>query len=412
MVFRTVLVGALVMGMAACSGTGKRPAAATSSSATATTAAPAPAVPANYRQLYDTISRQLDTYDRTIAAMPPAATGAKPPVAGAELLAANGNRLAALLRPDTIVLVDESLDRLKALQVGGVTLGIKVPMLLGSVTPEAGRYADFYATVADHARARGLVVSVELGVLFCGTVFAQCTDAVAGSYRAFVDDTAAQARIVLDRVRPDFLTVLAEPDTEAKLTGVSVLATPDGAARAVGDVLAAAGPRGAARIGAGAGTWLPTSFAQAIAAQPVDYLDAHVYPANAQSAANAVALAGVARRAGKPLVIDEAWLYKTDQPGIAGGPAAAETVFRQDVFSFWQPLDARFLATTFTWARKAGAAYVSAFWSWQFFTYLAWTPQLDAAPYQQLVAAFDRAVAPTLTTSATTDIGGQWGHEP
>jgi len=40
-----------------------------------------------------------------------------------------------------------------------------------------------------------------------------------------------------------------------------------------------------------------------------------------------------------------------------------EQVFRQDTFSFWEPLDARFLAITANWARKAGAVYVSAFWS-------------------------------------------------
>ncbi|HEX4821988.1 MAG TPA: hypothetical protein VFV00_17420 [Acidimicrobiales bacterium] len=368
-------------------------------------------MPAAYQPLYDHLASDLDAYESAVDAMPdaPAST---PLVKGAELLAANGNRLAGLLAPNTLGLVDESLDRLHALHVGGVTLGIKVPMLLDSFSPDAGRYADFYATVAEHVRARGMVVSVELGVLFCGTAFAQCTNPYgAGTYQSFVDDTVAQARIVIERLHPDYLTLVAEPDTEAKLTGIRVLGTPTGAARAVGDILAGIGERGSTRVGAGAGTWLPTSFADAIAAEPVDYLDTHTYPVGGGVGANAVAIAAVAQRAHLSLVVDEVWLYKTDQPGIAGGPAAAEQVFRQDVYSFWEPLDERFLAITSKWAHKAGAAYVSPFWSWQFFTYLDWSPQLDAAPYAQLTQAFNRVVAPALTSSQTTAVGHQWGDQ-
>ena len=369
-------------------------------------------MPAAYQQLYDHLSSDLDAYANAIDAMPDAPPGTPPPVAGAELLAANGNRLTGLFQPNTLQLVDASLDRLRALKVGGVTLGIKVPMLLDSFSPDAARYTDFNATVADHIRARGMAVSVELGVLFCGTVFAQCTNAFgSGMYQSFVDDTVAQARIVIDRLHPDYLTLTSEPDTEAKLSGIRVLGTAQGAARAVGDIVAGIGPHGATRLGAGAGTWLPTAFAEAIVAQPIDYLDTHTYPVGAQVGATAVALAGIAKRSGKPLVVDEVWLYKSDQPGIEGGPAGAERVFRQDVFSFWEPLDARFLATTAEWARKAGVAYISPFWSWQFFTYLDWTPELDAAPYGQLAQAFNRVVAPALTSDATTDLGRRWAAQ-
>ena len=146
-----------------------------------------------------------------------------------------------------------------------------------------------------------------------------------------------------------------------------------------------------------------------IAAKRVDYLDTHTYPVGRTQGANAVAVATIARRAGKPLVADEVWLYKTADLGIGGG--APEQVFRQDMFSFWEPLDARFLAATATWARRAGAAYVSAFWSWQFFTYLTWTPTLDLAPYPQLTSAFGRTVTRALAGGATTAPGKQWSRD-
>ncbi len=366
-------------------------------------------VPARYQSLYGRISGNLDAFGRAVAAMPTLGRPGKrrTPVRGAELLAANGNRLSALLNPNTMTLVDTSLDRLKQLGVGGVTLGIKVPMLLSSFTPDAARYANFYATVASHARARGMVVSVELGVLFCGTVFARCSDPVGHSYQRFVADTAAQAAIVIKRVRPTYLTLFSEPDTEAKLTGVNSLGTPAGAANALADIVRKMGPRGSTRIGAGAPTWLPTSFARAIVAEPVDYLDTHIYPAAAHQGANAVAVARIASDAHKQFVVDEEWLYKNL---TSGGPSGAEQDARQDLFSFWEPLDEKFLRTTANWARKAGATYVSPFWSWQFFSYLNWTPALDSQSYPQLTAAFSRVLAPALANGTTTAVGRQWSH--
>jgi hypothetical protein len=388
-------------------------AAAMTAAAGANVASAAPAVPAKYRALLGAVDSHLGAYAHAIGAMPqaPRKRTVRLPIAGVDLLAANGNRLSALLQPAAIQLVDLSLDRFRALGVGGVTLGIKVPMLLSSFSPDAQRYADFYATVARHIRARKMAVSVELGALFCGTVFAGCTNPFAGSYRKFVDDAAAQARIVIKRLHPDYLTLISEPDTEAKLSRVAVLDTPAGAARAVSDILARIGPRGRTLVGSGSGTWLPTSFAKAIAAKRIDYLDTHIYPVGGGPGANAVAIAAIARRAHKPLVAGEVWLYKSATPGVAGSAAAGEQVASQDMYSFWGPLDARFLSTTASWARKGNAVYVSAFWSWQFFAYETWTPALDVGPYARLSATFAQSLSTAFAKHSTTTAGQQWSRD-
>ncbi len=400
-------VVACVLGVAATCG-GASGASRSSASGQRATHAP---VPAPYRALYDEVSAEIGAYQRGLAAMPRLGGSRRRPVAGAELLAANGNGLTALLKPTTIRAVDISLDRLHKLGVRGVTLAIKVPMLLSWFSRDARRYRDFYATVARHIRARGMAVSVELGFLFCSTPYARCTRPLHESYQRFISDTAAQARIVLERVRPDYLTLMAEPDTEAQLTGIHQLDTPSGAARAVREMLARIGSHRHTKIGAGAGTWLPISFAQRIAKQPIDYLDTHIYPVGPFEATNAVSIASIARKAHLALVIDEVWLYKSARPGVEGGVSASLQVFRRDMFSFWQPLDERFLAVTARWAANAGAAYVSAFWSWQFFAYLTWTPELDALPYSQLTATLYRAVTPALIRGTATDVGLQWGRE-
>ena len=403
------LTGVIVVFLVVLTAGGSGANVSSASASDVTGSAPSP-VPAPYRSLYGQVSSDLDAFARSVAAMPSAdpLKTSPSPVPGAELLAANGNRLSALLSPSTLPLVDLTLDRLKELGVRGVTLGIKVPMLLSSFSPDAARYADFYATVANHVRARGMIVSVELGSLFCGTVFASCANPFGGSYQAFVADTAAEAKIVIARVRPTYLTLFAEPDTEAKLTGVSTLDTPAGAARAAADILQRIGQRDGTLIGAGAPTWLPTAFARAIVSEQVDYLDTHVYPVGAQEGANAATIGEIARTAGKRLVVDEVWLYKN--PAFATANATEQDA-RQDLFSFWEPLDARFLSLIGTWARKAGASYVSPFWSWQLFTYLTWTPTVDSETYPQITATFDQALSPALAHGATTAPGQQWSHD-
>ena len=210
--------------------------------------------------------------------LPAAAPESPVPVHAAELLPANGNRLRGLLAPTTMPSVDQWLDRFHAVGIDGVTLGIKVPMLLPELGPDAAAYTTFFRTAAQHARARGMTVDVELGVLFCGTVYAECTNPFDGNYDHFVQSTVARARIVLDQVHPDYLTILSEPTTEATLTGVHEYDTPDGSASYVRDVLAGIGNRGDTKVGAGAATWLAPAYNEAILREEVDYLNLHVYP--------------------------------------------------------------------------------------------------------------------------------------
>lgn len=403
---------ACTVGLLACSSGGEvtrgststSPTAASSSSSTTT---PAAAIPTKYQRLYDSLSNGLDAYERAVDGMPEAPPGAPAPVAATELLPANGNRLLQLLEPATMPSVDAWLDRFQSIGIHGVTVGIKLPMLLPQFGPDGDAYASFFATVGEHARSRGMTVDVELGELFCGTTYAKCSYSFNGSYRDFVAATIAQARIVIDRVRPDYLTILSEPTTEAALTGIDDFNTADGTARYVHDVLAGIGPRGSTKIGAGAATWLSPSYNEAILREAIDYLTLHIYPLSTRIADTIVQDTALARTAGKPILADEVGLYKTDGTEQAS-PATADRIFRLDDFSFFEPLDARFATITAEWATKAGAAYVSPFWAGQLFAYLTWTPELDAASYPVLTQSFNRAVRDAFQANVLTDLGRTW----
>lgn len=373
------------------------------------TSGPADPVPPEYQSLYDGLSTNLDGYANALTSTKSTGRGGAP-VQGAELLSANGNRLGQLLAPVTMTVVERELAALRHLGVRGVTLGIKLPLLLPAYTPEADQYASFYAAVAKKARAAGMKVSVELGALFCNTVFASCNYQWPGTIGEFATLTATQAQTVIDRVRPDYLTILAEPTTEAMLTHLTDFSTPAGSDRYVGGVLDGITERRKTKVGAGAASWLPLTYNELLVREPIDYLVTHIYPATAHTGEVLVQTAALAREHHKPLVVDEVWLYKSVTATNAGTIAQSEEPFRLDRFGFFAPLDERFLTTTRAWARRAGVAYESAFWSGQLLSYLPWTPQLDALGYAQLNAASNRAVVGAMDAGDVTGAGRTWAR--
>ena len=268
-------------------------------------------VPAKYKRMYNQTAADLGAYEPAIAAMPSYSTKPANSRTGfVELLDANGNREAALLKPATMTGVNKSLDAFKRLGVGGVVIGVKLPLLLPQYTPQAAQYTQFFAKAAAAARARGFVVDVELGPLFCGTQYATCSYQYPTTPAGWAQLTAQQARTVIDSVRPDYLDLISEPSTEAILTGIKSLQTPDGFRTFVSDTVTAIGSHGTTKLLAGAASWFPAKFDQSIVGSGIDGLVTHVYPANAGTAANLVATSRVAHDAGLPLIADEVWLYK------------------------------------------------------------------------------------------------------
>jgi hypothetical protein len=364
-------------------------------------------VPAQYAALDARIAAGLDAFSSTIARMAPL-HGRRPPnsknLGWAELLVANGNRQGALLEPTAMASVDVNLRALKRLGVGGVVLGIKLPLLIASYQPRAADYADFYATVARHARALGFGVDVELSAMFCGTIYAQCSYRYPDSVSAWAELTAEQARTVINRVHPGWLDLISEPNTEATLTGITALDTKSGLVSFVTAAVHNIGRQGSTKLVAGAASWYGPDWDQALAATPIDALVTHVYPATAGTAANLVRTAQIAKRAGKPLVADEMWLYKA-VPTLSGGVGASSQEGALATYSFWEPLDVRFMRAVRQWATKAGVAFVSGFWSQLAFAYVTWTAAAGSRPAAQQVAASAQAAGQAMVAGTTTLTG-------
>ena len=363
--------------------------------------------PAEWATTFGSLSRSLDAWE---AALPAARPGAAP-IFGAHVLAANANRGPGLLDPQTMPLVDATLDRLAALGVRGATFSISFP-LLDPDQPRAADYLAFYETAARHVRDRGMTLSVEQHVAFSGTPFSSIRfDYATLPFDRFVALDHDMAATIIERVRPDFLTLLSEPDTFVRLTGYRQAAAPAGAAAMIGRVVAGL-DRGPTKLGAGTGSWLPdaAAYATAFAHTSVDYVDLHIYPLNAAAIGGAQAVVDAARAAGKPVVLDEAWLYKMGPGETVGGWEQTAEYFRRDAFSFWSPLDARFLDLVARFARANGIGYVAPFWTTYFWGWVDYGPGTKDLSYARVAQLANGAVMVGLREGTFTPTGRAYGQ--
>jgi hypothetical protein len=374
---RPVLMLTLALLATACSristpgpATTNTPEKASSPVATATAEQPltetAP-VPEEYQALYASLEGSLDSFSDYLSQHWDGSTGST--VFAAELLVANGNRGDALLQPATMVSVSLYLDRLQELGVQGVTVAISFP-LLSPDFPRSAEYLRFFQGVAQEVHRRGLKLLVETGPVFPDPQYS----GVQVDFSRFTTQSYFQAKreqllLIAREVQPDYLSISGEPTTEQTLTGLSF--SPAEYAAFAQETADAIDRSAGILVGAGAGTWEDPAYIRAFVADTsLDFINMHVYPLRSTSAdylLRAVDMAELARASGKKLVMDESWLYKAS-PSDVGKPY--QEIFPRDVFSFWEPLDIRFIEAIAGLAHYEGFEYVSLFWTNYFFSYL------------------------------------------
>jgi hypothetical protein len=358
-------------------------------------------VPPKYAAAYELYKTGLERYDAYLDGAGPGR--GRPVLFGAELLAANSNQGPALLTPQAERVSALTLDRFKEMGLQGATLAIGYPILTDDVERSAD-YLAFYKKIAGLVRERGLKLCVKLHVVFVKTDFARLDADFSG---LTIEKLARGKRLMAERIlrdmAPDYLTLGGEPDTEAKLTGLPRLGTPEGYAELAAAILKGL-PRGKTLVGVGQGTWISPDFAEAFAKLDVDFINLHVYAFGRQTLANADRVCDIAARAGKRLILDECWLYKA-LPGESGPIAATADVFRRDWYTFWTPLDKLFLRTMAKLASRRGIEYVSPFWSGCFFAGLEYRDELDKGSYLAGQQEFNREVFKNLQAGALTDLG-------
>lgn len=106
--------------------------------------------------------------------------------------------------------------------------------------------------------------------------------------------------------------------------------------------------------------------------------------------------------------LPKVWLYKMGAAEAAQTWEQTTEIFRRDVFSFWSPLDARFLALVAKFVRDYGIAYVAPFWTTFFWRNVDYSATTKDLAYPQLTQQANRAVLQALQQATFTPLGRAW----
>ena len=341
-------------------------------------------VPEPYRGTYAALEATLEEFERYLDGV---WAGEPYPVAfGANLLPANLNAGEAMLEPAYYERTLHYLDALQALGVRLIHLDIGYP-LLSQDFPRSEEYLALYRRLAEEIRARGLKLHVEFAFAL--------PEWVPLSYEGFTKERVRRvlleyAELICRELQPDYYTIVDEPHTQNERLGLEI-SIPEWT-EFVSYVYAETRRNCAGvRIGAGGGTWeepFVRSFAQNT---EVDFLNLHLYGLHHNGLHKLVELAGFVHAWGKGVGIGEAWAHY-------GGQDWLKDKWRySDVFSFWAPLDARFLRILAKLAHWQELEFVDPFFTGYFFAYLDYeevrqNPGEYMPPNRMLWLALERAM--------------------
>jgi hypothetical protein len=370
--------------------------------------APVP-VPPEYAATYQSMSEGLAAWEKLMDQLLPE-PAEQPLVFGAHLDSANGNRASALLDPATLARIDSELDRLVQLGVRGITLDITFP-LLNADYPHSAEYLEFYAAVAQRIRDRKMTLTVDQQLALSGTD----ATTVAFDYTKlpladFTTLYRTMAQAIVDRLHPDYLTLMAEPDTFAARTGYFDAAKLVQGALPLMQSLTKGLNRGTTKLGAGAGAWVVNAGGVAFeltAKARFDYISLHVRPVDTRTPGLLRQVVENARLSRAPIVIDSAWQAKIPKGATANeGVVPALQAFPREAFSFWAPLDARFLGLLVRFARMNNVVYVAPSSSTLLFAYADYNSKTNALGYAEFSRIVDTA-AKAAIKDGTFSVAGE-----
>jgi hypothetical protein len=341
-------------------------------------------VPVRYRALYSELATKLNDLDMTIRSQwnrKKADTRF-----GVELLVANSNRGEVLLSDRVFRSTILTLERLQDLGVRSVAVSIQFPMLTRSF-PRFAEYIDFYLRVTWEIRKRRFGLIVEIGAFFREPEFTKIkVDYSKLTITSFKARLREMAEIIIEDLRPDYLTIFTEPLTQSINTGLNFSVS--NFADTIHHVVDGLPPKGV-QLGAGAGTWDQFDYFTALTKIPqLDYIDMHIYPIQRDFVWDRIVkIARQARQHQKDVSIGEAWLYKVSKKEF--GKISWPKAFARDVYSFWQPLDSSFIEVMVNLSHQVEAEFCSFFWMKYLYGYMDYNSQTRSLRPQQLINKMD-----------------------
>jgi hypothetical protein len=368
-------------------------------------------IPAAYQDLYNTLNSKLVQFAGVVSSR---WDHSRYPVAfSAGLSSANANAGPGLVDPQHYGVVLQELDAMQALGAKAVTVCVSFPILYQPFFNDPAiyqQYVDFYTKLANDVRARGMKLIVESSALF-GEDTSGGWD-IASFYKNltwsdYQNGRMQVARTIAQVMRPDYLSVIGEPDTEAGQTGRTEVNTVEGATSLLTTIVNGVEQAGVTGVslGAGMGTWQAQyqQFVQSFVKAKIQFLNIHVYPVTGDYLTRMFTMADLAASAGKSIGIGQAWLSKVRANELGSLPS--EQGFSRDTYSFWAPLDQTFLQDMVAFSYCQHAAFLSPFWSRYFRAYLDYDGSLESLLPDQVAAMAQGQAGQNMSQGIVTDTG-------
>ena len=365
-------------------------------------------VPKTFLTLYNELEFQIYKFENSLPAISDKNYN---PIFAAELLTANSNRGKDLLAPNGLIGANYELDRLEELGVEGVVISVNFPLFyppFHESPSEQDAYLNFYKEVAETVNARDMKLIIENNFIFTqkGISTLNVRKFYADlSLEEYLEARSQVAITIARELRPDYLTITVEPDTEAAQTGKSVNDITIQTEYLI-DVLNKLEENQITdvKIGAGIGTWHPKykEFATSFANTDVDYIDIHVYPVNRDFLERVLTIADIAQSNNKPITMSEAWLYKAAETEL--GNITEISVYARDAFSFWEPLDQKILEAIINLAYAREFEFVSPFWTKYFYAYLDYS-EVSGKSAEDIIALSSAEAGKNIVNGLFTSTG-------
>jgi len=108
------------------------------------------------------------------------------------------------------------------------------------------------------------------------------------------------------------------------------------------------------------------------------------------------------------LLLSETWLYKVWDRELGTATAAAAELFARDVFSFWSPLDQRFIEAMVKLSHLLKIELCSFFWMQYLYAYVEYDEQKNAMKPNQLFALVNTEAAKNIYSNTLSPTGKKY----
>jgi len=366
-------------------------------------------VPRQHQTLYDVLENRVATFRAAL----PRVQGDPPLLRGAPLRALACATPGELLSPSRRAEAQHEMDALRRIGAQVLVLDVCYPLLTPSFH-DTRPIVELLANVANDARMRQLRLLVRHGSLPIEQAFAQGKRHYRGLTKVrFFEERAAEAKLLILAVQPDYLTLVGDPRSQAGLTlqPKDWRGFLDRTSVRLREELADLVPP----LGAGSSLAESPLFVDAFAGiSGISYIDLRFYrTAHAQVSLLDRLIAWPravrARDPSKRIVLSEVWLSKAADAEPPQAPYEGAAAARAS-YGFWSPLDVSFLRATAQAARSGGIEMLAVSRSDLLFSYVDYfDPTLFRASPRQVVDFAAQRAAAAREQGSLSDTGRAFG---